>query len=65
MTTEYFQNRAVHLDNIWTRAEVAKTAQQIHGVIQATQNLGAHRVLQEKGCPLAGEHHKVPVLGVS
>ena len=65
MTTEYFQNRAVHLDNIWTRAEVAKTAQQIHGVTQATQHLGAHRVLQERGWLMVQEHKKVTVLGVS
>ena len=48
ITIEYLQSLALQ-DNIWIIAEAANTAQQIRGVIQATQLLRAHRVLQEKG----------------
>ena len=52
MTIEYLQCRAMQLDNIWIRAQVVKTAQLTIGVKLATQQLRAHRVLQEKGWPL-------------
>ena len=65
MTIEYLQCRAMQLDNIWIRAQVVKTAQLTIGVKLATQQLRAHRVLQEKGWPLDQEHKKVTVLGVS
>ena len=47
ITIEYLQCLALQ-DNIWIITDAARTAQQIRGVIQATQLLRAHRVLQEK-----------------
>ena len=61
---EQLQSRA-QLDNIWIRAKVVRTAPQTIGAKLATQQLRAHRVLQEQWWPLDQEHEKVTVLGVS